>query len=74
MEASSSCPITIINTKTCDSIRCMKQCQKVCPVMRMGNKCITFDDAQVAHIDTSTCVNCGLCVTACPENAIHTQN
>jgi ferredoxin--NADP+ reductase len=39
----------------------------VCPV-----DCITFDPAadRKAYIDPEGCIECGACVTACPQGAI----
>ncbi|MGI6170002.1 MAG: 4Fe-4S dicluster domain-containing protein [Christensenellales bacterium] len=41
------------------------RCESAC---RRG--AITFDHRQKAHIDKSTCVQCGLCAKVCPYNAI----
>jgi ferredoxin len=42
-------------------------CMSVCPV-----DCITFDPAadRKAYIDPEGCIECGACVTACPQGAI----
>lgn len=42
-------------------------CAVACPV-----DCITFDDETYAWlVENEACIECGLCVTACPFNAIH---
>ncbi|MBE7064951.1 MAG: 4Fe-4S dicluster domain-containing protein [Ruminococcaceae bacterium] len=41
------------------------RCEDVCP-----KDAFTFDENHVARIDKSKCINCGLCATACPFNAI----
>lgn len=55
----------IINFKICDnSSEC--SCLSVCPV-----KAITWDSKKkTLLIDESKCINCGLCVNACPVGAI----
>lgn len=44
------------------------RCYNACP-----KKCISFDDNLRAHIDKSSCVNCGMCAKSCPYEAIENK-
>lgn len=48
-------------------------CLEVCPVncISPGPEDQKFDNAEQLYIDPNVCINCGLCVTACPVLAIY---
>jgi ferredoxin len=52
-------------TAPCQSVK-DAACVEVCPV-----ECIHSNDTQVMYfIDPEECIDCGLCTTVCPVNAI----
>jgi ATP-binding cassette subfamily E protein 1 len=63
--------IAILDRDLCIKQKCGYQCQKVCPVNRMGEECITVEeDTQFPVINDFLCIGCGLCVKKCPVDAI----
>lgn len=66
------CPrIAILDRDLCTRKKCGYQCEKVCPVNRMGEECIvTEEDTQFPRINEFLCIGCGLCVKKCPVGAI----
>ena len=66
------CPrIAILDRDLCTRKKCGYQCEKVCPVNRMGEECVvTEKDTQFPQISEFLCIGCGLCVKKCPVDAI----
>ncbi len=63
--------IAILDRDLCTRKKCGYQCEKVCPVNRMGEECIvTEEDTQFPKINEFLCIGCGLCVKKCPMDAI----
>ncbi|MBD3398664.1 ribosome biogenesis/translation initiation ATPase RLI [Candidatus Micrarchaeota archaeon] len=63
--------IAILDRDLCIRKKCGYQCEKVCPVNRMGEECIvTEEDTQFPRINEFLCIGCGLCVKKCPVDAI----
>jgi len=71
--------IAIVDKKFCKSEKCQQECVGVCPINRSGDKCLYLgeDDKskrQIAVIDEGLCSGCGLCVKACPFEALMIVN
>lgn len=50
-------------------------CQKVCPINRSGQDCITVSELDKKPlISEELCIGCGICVKKCPKNAIDVVN
>ncbi len=66
------CPrIAILDRDLCTKKKCGYQCEKVCPVNRMGEECIVTDEKTgYPEINELLCIGCGLCVKKCPMDAI----
>ncbi len=63
--------IAILDRDLCTRKKCGYQCEKVCPVNRMGEECIVTEKAtQFPQINEFLCIGCGLCVKKCPVDAI----
>jgi ATP-binding cassette subfamily E protein 1 len=63
--------IAILDRDLCIREKCGYQCEKVCPVNRMGEECIvTEEDTRFPVINDFLCIGCGLCVKKCPVGAI----
>lgn len=64
--------ISVIDNDRCKPKKCNQECKKKCPVESQGKQCIDIE--QVAKISEDMCIGCGLCVKACPFNAIQIVN
>ncbi|MBN2121698.1 ribosome biogenesis/translation initiation ATPase RLI [Candidatus Micrarchaeota archaeon] len=63
--------IAILDRDLCIREKCGYQCEKVCPVNRMGEECIvTEEGTRFPVINDFLCIGCGLCVKKCPVGAI----
>lgn len=68
--------IAVIDRELCRPKSCgYYLCQKVCPINRSGDECITVSDEDgKPFINESKCVTCGICVKKCPSSAISIVN
>ena len=67
--------IAIVDKKFCRPEKCQKECVNVCPINRAGDKCLYLDGKpEKAVIDELLCTGCGLCVKACPFEALMIVN
>ncbi|UCD07030.1 MAG: ribosome biogenesis/translation initiation ATPase RLI [Candidatus Aenigmatarchaeota archaeon] len=68
--------IAVIDRDLCNPKSCgLYLCQRVCPVNRKDEDCITVSEIdRKPLIDESLCIGCGICVKKCPRNAIEVVN
>ncbi|MFH1445306.1 MAG: ribosome biogenesis/translation initiation ATPase RLI [Nanoarchaeota archaeon] len=64
--------IAVLDRDLCSPKACgFYLCQKVCPINRSGEDCITVLDADKKPlIDENLCIACQICTKKCPKNAI----
>ena len=68
--------IAVLDRGLCSPKACgFYLCQKVCPINRSGEECITvLDIDKKPAIDENLCIACQICVKKCPKNAIAIVN
>ena len=68
--------IAVIDRELCLPAACgFYLCQKVCPVNRTGQDCITVAELDKKPlIAEDLCIGCGICVKKCPKAAIQVVN
>jgi ATP-binding cassette subfamily E protein 1 len=68
--------IAVIDRELCTPSACgFYLCQKVCPINRTGQDCITVAELDKKPlISEDLCIGCGICVKKCPKNAIDVVN
>mmetsp|Transcript_15260 Transcript_15260/g.30157 ORF Transcript_15260/g.30157 Transcript_15260/m.30157 type:complete len:654 (+) Transcript_15260:219-2180(+) len=67
--------IAIIDDQKCKPKKCAQECQKFCPVVRMGKLCVEVTPtSKIAWISEALCIGCGICVKKCPFGAINIIN
>mmetsp|Transcript_30853 Transcript_30853/g.75671 ORF Transcript_30853/g.75671 Transcript_30853/m.75671 type:complete len:390 (+) Transcript_30853:204-1373(+) len=67
--------IAIIDDQKCKPKKCAQECNKFCPVVRMGKLCVEVTPtSKVAWISEELCIGCGICVKKCPFGAIQIIN
>lgn len=64
--------IAIIDGDKCRPKKCARECKISCPVNQIGKICIEIEE--IAKINESMCISCGLCVRKCPFGAIKMVN
>jgi Pyruvate/2-oxoacid:ferredoxin oxidoreductase delta subunit len=68
-------PPAFLPTPQCKPKKCRQECQKSCPVVRMGKECIKVaPTSRLAWISEELCIGCGICVKKCPFEAINIIN
>jgi ATP-binding cassette subfamily E protein 1 len=72
--------LAVIDFELCKPENCFI-CQRVCPVNRKGEECITSREHIIRNvkknypkIDETLCIGCGICVKKCPYKAISIVN
>jgi len=70
--------VAVIDTDLCKPEKCSLECIDVCPINRSDKKCVFLSEripnVTKSTIDESLCIDCGLCVKACPFKAISVVN
>ncbi|XP_047076784.1 ABC transporter E family member 2-like [Lolium rigidum] len=67
--------IAVVAEDRCRPSKCGQQCRKRCPVNTTGRHCIEVTpSSKVSIISEDMCIGCGICVKACPFNAIQIIN
>ncbi len=66
--------IAVIDRDACNPDRCQRDCYRFCPVVRMGEKCIYFEEDGVPIISEVICNGCGICIKKCPFEALKIVN
>ncbi|HLE07401.1 MAG TPA: ribosome biogenesis/translation initiation ATPase RLI [archaeon] len=65
--------IAVVDRSLCRPDKCQHECMNVCPINRAGENCIWISertDGKKAAISEELCIDCGLCIKACPFGAI----
>ncbi|MFC2143934.1 ATP-binding cassette domain-containing protein, partial [Candidatus Aenigmatarchaeota archaeon] len=68
--------VAVIERDLCNPNSCGNYlCQRVCPVNRRDEDCITVsEEDRKPLIDEPLCIGCGICVKKCPRKAIEVVN
>lgn len=69
--------LAVVDYTSCKPKKCSYECVSVCPVNRSGRAMAIDADRQVRGQPTifeDTCIGCGLCVKACPFEALYIVN
>jgi ATP-binding cassette subfamily E protein 1 len=70
--------VAVVDRELCKPKKCQLLCQRLCPVVRSGDDCITYEEGQNGQkrikIDELLCVGCGICVKRCPYSALSVVN
>ncbi|CAN6251215.1 unnamed protein product [Urochloa humidicola] len=67
--------IAVVVEDRCRPNKCGQECRRRCPVNATGRQCIQVTpSSKVSMISEDMCIGCGICVKACPFNAIQIIN
>ncbi|MBN3037171.1 MAG: ribosome biogenesis/translation initiation ATPase RLI [Candidatus Diapherotrites archaeon] len=66
--------IAVLDRNKCRPKKCGYLCEKVCPMVRMGDKTIEHEASEQPVISEDMCSGCGICVKKCPYGAITIVN
>ena len=65
--------VAVVDRNLCRPDKCQHECMNVCPINRAGENCIWISertDGMKAAISEELCIDCSLCIKACPFGAI----
>lgn len=67
--------MAIVKEDKCKPKKCMQECKRHCPVVKLGKQCIEVaPNSKMAFISEELCIGCGICVKKCPFDAISIIN
>ena len=67
--------VVVIDQELCKPEKCQLLCAHVCPKVRSGEECITYDKVRKRIvIDEAVCIGCGICKKKCPYQALTIVN
>ncbi|NWG10001.1 MAG: ribosome biogenesis/translation initiation ATPase RLI [Nitrososphaerales archaeon] len=62
--------LAVLNRERCQPKRCGKECYRLCPGVKMGNKTVIFGEDGKPIISEELCSGCGICVKKCSFDSI----
>lgn len=62
--------LAIVDVDRCKPAKCAQECQKKCPVVKLGRECVIVSKTASAATILPSCTGCGICTRVCPYKAI----